>query len=125
MSVLMNGKGTVEPLDFSKHAARRVRQRGLRDRDVRLVIECRTPVAGDGIVLLESDARREIARRKREIQARERLRGCKVVICEGTIVTCYHAHRRQVIHPRHADCPASAPMRQIGHIEQGEVSGSS
>ncbi len=95
MSVIMNGQGVAEPLDFSKHAARRVRQRGLRDRDVELVVECGTPVAGDGIVLLESDAQREIARRKREIQAFERLRGCKLVVSEGTIITCYHTGRRR------------------------------
>ena len=95
MSVIMNGQGVAEPLDFSKHAARRVRQRGLRDRDVELVVECGTPVAGDGIVLLDSDVRREIARRKREIQAFERLRRCKVVVSEGAIVTCYHTGCRR------------------------------
>ncbi len=95
MSVMMNGQESMEPLDFSKHAARRVRQRGLRDRDVELAVECGTPIAGDGIVLLDSDVRREIARRKREIQAFERLRGCKVVVSEGTIITCYHTGRRQ------------------------------
>ncbi len=91
MSVMMNGQESMEPLDFSKHAARRVRQRGLRDRDVELAVECGTPIAGDGIVLLDSDVRRETARRKREIQAFERLRGCKVVVSEGTIITCHHA----------------------------------
>ncbi len=95
MSIMMRGQGPAEPLDFSKHAVRRVRQRGLRDRDVELVVEYGTPIAGDGIVLFDSDVRREIARRKREIQAFERFRGCKVVVSAGTIITCYHTGRRR------------------------------
>lgn len=86
--------------EFSRHAARRVRQRGLRDRDVELVIACGTPVAGEGIVLLIRDVEREIARRKREIQALERLRGYKVVLADGMIVTCYRTCSRR--EPRHA-----------------------
>ena len=56
MSVMINGKCPAEPLDFTKHADRRARQRGLRDRDVELVVECGTPIAGDGTVPRNSDA---------------------------------------------------------------------
>lgn len=95
MAALMKDVRPASLLVFSKHAARRVRQRGLRDRDVELVLDHGTPVAEDGVVLLNQDAEREIARRKQEIQALERLRGCKVVVADGRVITCYHTSNRQ------------------------------
>ena len=97
MSALMKGAQSASLLVFSRHAARRVRQRGLRDRDVELVLDHGTPVAGDGVILLNRDAEREITRRKKEIQALDRLRGCKVVLSDGTIVTCYHREGNRVM----------------------------
>lgn len=111
MPALANETRTGWLVEFSRHAARRVRQRGLRDRDVELVIECGTPVASDGVVLLARDAEREIARRKREIQALERLRGCKVVVADGIIVTCYRTC------PRHH----SRRGRRIGAKKGGQA----
>lgn len=97
MAELMKDVRPASLLVFSKHAARRVRQRGLRDRDVELVLDHGTPLAGDGVILLNRDAEREIARRKQEIQALERLRGCKVILSDGTIVTCYHTEGSKIM----------------------------
>lgn len=82
----------VKALDWSGHATKRMQQRGLRNQDVELVIRCGTPVNRDGILLRNRDIQREIAARKAEIQALERLKGVKVVVSEeGKIITVLHA----------------------------------
>ncbi len=79
---------------LSKHAVQRMQQRGLRNQDIELVMRCGTPVNRDGILLRNKDIQREIAARKAEIQALERLNGVKVVVSkEGKIITVVHASR--------------------------------
>ena len=89
---------------YSNHACQRMQQRGIRERDIDLLMTCGTQIDDDSILLSDKDAAREIKRRKHEIQALERLRGCRVVISEGVVVTCYHAHARhlkKVLRRRH------------------------
>jgi hypothetical protein len=74
---------------LTEHAGERMRQRGLRDADLKLLLISATQVAPDAYLLTRADAAREIAQRKREIQQLERLRDCKVVVAGGVIVTCY------------------------------------
>jgi hypothetical protein len=73
------------------HTNVRMRQRGLRDADLELVMSSATRVAADAYLMTASDVAREIAERKREIQRLERLRGLKVVVAGDAIVTVYHA----------------------------------
>ena len=40
------------------------------------------------------DRERETHRLKREIQSLERVRGWKIVVADGTVVTCYRSNRR-------------------------------
>lgn len=80
---------------LSAHAETRMRQRGLRDADLDLVLDCATQVAPDAYMLTRADTQREINRRRHEIQCLERLSGCKVVVEGPTVVTCYHAHRQE------------------------------
>jgi len=75
----------------SRHAEVRMRQRGLRNADLDLVLLSATQVSSDSYVLTDADVMREITRRKREVQQLERLRGLKVVVQGGTIVTAFHA----------------------------------
>lgn len=75
---------------LTRHAETRMRQRGLRGEDVRLLLEAASQVAPDAYLMTEQDAAREIAQRKRDIQVLERLRGCKVVVKDGAVLTCYH-----------------------------------
>ena len=87
-------------LALSRHAETRMRQRGLRDRDLALLLDAATPVADDAWLLTAADADREIARRKREIEQLQRLRGCKVVLAGNVIVTVCHmrpAARRRAL----------------------------
>lgn len=80
-------------LALSKHADRRMRQRGLRLADLDLMLMCASEIGEDVYFLSRKDAEREIQRRKREIQILERLRGQKVVVADETVVTCYRSGR--------------------------------
>jgi hypothetical protein len=66
-----------------------MRQRGLRDADLRLFLDSASQIAGDAYLLTEQDAAREIARRKQEIQRLERLKGVKVIL-EGAAMPQDH-----------------------------------
>lgn len=76
-------------LYFTNHAEARVRQRGIRESDIPVIVAAGTPIDDDSVFLLARDVDREIQRRKREICALERLRGCRVVIEGQTVVTIY------------------------------------
>jgi hypothetical protein len=74
---------------LSRHAEARAQQRGIRESDIPVIVAAGTPVDDDSVFLLARDVDREIQRRKREISALERLRGCRVVIEGQTVVTIY------------------------------------
>jgi hypothetical protein len=59
-------------LTLTHHLCVRMRQRGLRDADLKLLLESATQVAPDAYLRTRSDVAREIAQRKREIQQLER-----------------------------------------------------
>ena len=79
-------------LVYSHHARTRMQQRGLRKRDIELIVDFGTRIADDAYLLRRRDVDRQIERRRREIQALERLRDHKVVVVDDTIVTCYRPH---------------------------------
>jgi hypothetical protein len=71
-----------------------MRQRGLRDADLALVLDAATRVAPDAYLMTDADVMREITQRKWEIQMLERLRGLKVVVEGDVVLTVYHARAR-------------------------------
>lgn len=79
---------------LSRHAEARAQQRGIRESDIPVIVASGTPVDDDSLFLLARDVDREIRRRKQEISALERLRGCRVVIADETVVTVYRPSRR-------------------------------
>lgn len=79
---------------LSRHAETRAQQRGIRESDIPVIVNAGTPVDDDSLLLLARDVDREIQRRKREISALERLRGCRVVIAGQTVVTVYRPTRK-------------------------------
>ena len=110
-------------LVLSRHAETRMRQRGMRPRDLELVWRYGSAISGDDhevYFLKHKDAQREIDRLngeirgqtrsqgpsarmdreremhrlKPEIHVLERLRGRKLVVTDGTVVTCYRSNRR-------------------------------
>ncbi len=74
---------------LSRHAEARAQQRGIRESDIPVIVAAGTPIDDDSVFLLARDVDREIQRRKREICALERLRGCRVVIDGQTVITIY------------------------------------
>ncbi len=91
---------------LTRHAEVRMRQRGLRDNDINLLLQSASQISPDTYLLTKQDVAREITRCKREIQNLERLKGCKIVVERGCIVTCYHAvakaQRKNLRHGRAA-----------------------
>jgi hypothetical protein len=57
---------------FTNHAYARIRQRGLRERDVEFIVNYGTDT-GDDTILAKTDARRVIPNAKRTIRMAERL----------------------------------------------------
>ena len=112
----------MNTLVLSRHAEARMRQRGMRPCDLELIWRYGSAIGDDHEVyfLKHKDAQREIdrlngeirrqarsqtpparmdreretRRLKREIQMLERLKGRKLVVAGGTVVTCYRSNRR-------------------------------
>lgn len=82
-------------LDFcrTRHAERRLNQRGIRPCDVDLLLNSATQVSPDAYLLTNSDVEREILRRKQEIQQLEKLRGIKLVVQGDTLITAYRSQQ--------------------------------
>ena len=74
---------------ITTHAETRMRQRGLRDADLHLILDTATEIASDAYLLTRADAAREIAKRKKEIQKLEKLKDYKIIVEEGKIITLY------------------------------------
>ena len=90
----------MNDLSLTRHAEARMRQRGLRDTDLDLLLAAATPLANDAWLMTNAATDREIARRKREIEQLQRLRGCKLVIAGDVVITICHtrqATQRQVL----------------------------
>jgi len=81
-------------IEYSQHALSRIRQRGVREADIPVVVAAGTPIDDESVFLLDRDVEREIRKRKQEITALERLRGCRVVIAGEKIVTIYRPSRK-------------------------------
>lgn len=79
---------------ITQHAETRMNQRGIRKEDFGLLLATADQVASDAYLMTNEIADEEIARRKKEIQQFERLRGKKLIVEGGVIITSYHATRR-------------------------------
>jgi hypothetical protein len=82
-------------LSFSKHALQRAAQRNLRDVDLEVILTLGCEVA-DGYLMRDSDCRAAERELKRALQQVRRLRGKRLVIKDGKIVTVFHATDREV-----------------------------
>ena len=93
-------------LYVTRHAETRMRQRGFRNADIDLVLSVGTRIADDAFFVSDHDVMREIERRRREIQQLERLRGTKLVVQGGAVVTLYHSDKS----PKPADARKRRPI---------------
>ena len=73
----------------TRHGATRMRQRGMKNGDVALILAHATQVDDETWMLLERDANHAIKNRKQEIEALERLRNFKLVMRSDGVVTAY------------------------------------
>ena len=83
-------------------ATARLRQRGLREIEIKLALELGTHTA-DGVFVRGSDADRAIACLKREIEIIQRLRGIYVAMPNETVVTVFRpdqARSRAILRDR-------------------------
>lgn len=80
----------------TRHADIRMQQRGLRPADLEWAMAIATRVSDDTLLVLESDVDREISQLKAAIQRTERLRGLKVVVTDGEVVTMYRPRSRNL-----------------------------
>ena len=76
-------------IGYTRHAETRMQQRGVRSGDVTLIIECGTQIDDETWLMRDRDVRREIERRRREIQALGRLKSTKVVMRGEQVITAY------------------------------------
>lgn len=79
-------------LSFSQHAQTRMRQRGLSERDVEIIVRCGSIVRRGLRLLRGQDIEHEMKQLKRRIQDLERLRNCAVVMEDDRVITCYYLH---------------------------------
>ena len=52
-------------LKFTQHALKRVRQRGLYENDIEMIVQAGTPINDDSFFLLDHDVEREVHKLKR------------------------------------------------------------
>ena len=76
------------------HAETRMNQRGIRKNDYELLLATADQIASDAYLMTNEIVDEEISRRKKEIQQFERLRGKKLIVEGGTVITSYHATQR-------------------------------
>ena len=81
-------------IGLTRHAEARLRQRGLRERDVEFILRFGTD-SGDRVILSAQDVQRIIMEAKRMIAMAERLVNKTIVATDGEIITIFHANQRE------------------------------
>jgi hypothetical protein len=79
---------------MTEHALIRMAQRGLRIRDAEL-IELVGSQVEDGFIVLDQDYRQLEADLKRLLEAARRVRGKRLVVAEGHVITAYYPSKRR------------------------------
>ncbi len=97
-------------LHLTRHAEVRMRQRGVRERDLDLMIEHGT-LTDDGVLLTRRDAAAAIGEHRRAIAQLERLKGTAVILDGATVLSVYRPDReksRRMLRCRRTRPPHSA-----------------
>ena len=81
------------PVNITRHAAERMRQRGIRESDLDVVLELAEEIRPDVYFLSYKAAHRAIEQLKRQIRKIEKMKGVTMVICNGRVVTTYKSIR--------------------------------
>jgi hypothetical protein len=84
----------MNDVDLTHHAQIRTSQRGIRESDLDLLILIGTPV-NDGFLARHKDCETLERQCKQLIERIHRLRGKRVVVAEGRVITAYRVNRRK------------------------------
>ncbi len=84
----------MSALPLTAHAMVRMAQRGIRIEESDLIVQFGTPV-DDGFLFREEDCQALESEMKMWLERIKRLRGKRLVVANGQIVTAYHATKRQ------------------------------
>lgn len=79
----------MKSFEITRHAATRMQQRSISVSDVQLILRHGEEIDGQDILFDNKAADAAIRTLKSRIATFERLRNTKVVVDEGTVVTCY------------------------------------
>jgi hypothetical protein len=79
---------------MTERALIRMAQRGMRLKDAEL-IELVGSQLEDGFIVLDQDYRRLEAELKKILEAARRVRGKRLVVAEGHVITAYHPSKRR------------------------------
>lgn len=74
---------------YTRHAETRMQQRGIREKDISLIIALGTQVDDETWIMRKRDVARGIEILKRGIQVLQRLANRKVVMRDGQVITAY------------------------------------
>lgn len=84
-----------QTLNICNHADKRIRQRSYKKDDIDLIMDCGTRLDEETYFLRNKDIQHEIQIRKHQIQRLEHLRGTKIIIKEGTVITIYRLSEKK------------------------------
>lgn len=79
----------MKGVEITRHATTRMQQRSISYSDIALILRHGENIDGGGILLDNKAADAAIRLLKSQIAAFDRLRNTKVVVAQGTVVTCY------------------------------------
>lgn len=92
---LEHSNESCSAIRFSKHAAARIRQRGLTESDVELIRKTGESVE-DGYVMSNRAVEQRMHELQREINRIERLRGVALIEGETQVITVYRADSARI-----------------------------
>lgn len=81
----------MDHVSYTHHAETRMQQRGIREKDISLIIELGTQIDDETWFMRNRDVTREIESLKKEIHQLERLKDLKVVMRRDQVITAYHS----------------------------------
>lgn len=80
---------------FTQHGSVRAAQRSIKERDLEIIMSLGSEVA-DGYLMRECDCQAAERELKQQLKAIRRLKGKRLVVKDGRLVTVFHASEREV-----------------------------
>lgn len=81
-------------MTLSTHSKKRVRQRGIKESDIPVIVGVATQMNDKSFLMRTQDVNQQIRKYKQAISTLERLCGCCVIIAGETVITVYHTSHK-------------------------------